>query len=57
MIPLSVAQVAAVTGAVLADGADPAALITAPTVIDSEGGRAEPGSLFAALLRCPDGRA
>jgi UDP-N-acetylmuramoyl-tripeptide--D-alanyl-D-alanine ligase len=47
VIPLSVAQVAAVTGAVLADGADPAALITAPTVIDSR--EVEPGSLFAAL--------
>ena len=47
MIPLSVAQVATATGAVLAELADPTALITGPVVIDSR--EAGPGSLFAAL--------
>jgi UDP-N-acetylmuramoyl-tripeptide--D-alanyl-D-alanine ligase len=47
VIPLSVAQVAELTGAMLADVTDPAALITAPTVIDSR--EVQPGSLFAAL--------
>jgi len=47
VIPLSVAQVAEATGAVLADVPDPAALVTGPVVIDSR--EAAPGSLFAAL--------
>ncbi len=47
MIPLSVAQVAEATGAVLTDVPDPAALVTGPVVIDSR--EAVPGSLFAAL--------
>ncbi|HEY2508074.1 MAG TPA: UDP-N-acetylmuramoyl-tripeptide--D-alanyl-D-alanine ligase [Streptosporangiaceae bacterium] len=47
MIPLSVAQVAQATGASLAGGIDPAALVTGPVVIDSRA--AEAGSLFAAL--------
>ena len=47
MIPLSVAQVAEATGAVLADLPDPAALIAGPVVIDSR--EASRGSLFAAL--------
>ncbi len=47
MIPLSVAQVAEATGAVLADVPDQAALITGPVVIDSR--EASQGSLFAAL--------
>ena len=47
MIPLSVAQIAAATGARLADVPDPAALVTGPVVIDSR--EAAPGSLFAAL--------
>ena len=47
MIPLSVAQIAAVTGARLAGAPDPAALVTGPVVIDSR--EAVPGSLFAAL--------
>ncbi|MGO8959796.1 MAG: UDP-N-acetylmuramoyl-tripeptide--D-alanyl-D-alanine ligase [Streptosporangiaceae bacterium] len=47
MIPLSVAQVAAATGAILADLPDPTAQVTGPVVVDSR--EAEPGSLFAAL--------
>lgn len=47
MIPLSVAQVAAATGAVLSGAPDQAALISGPVVIDSR--EACPGSLFAAL--------
>jgi UDP-N-acetylmuramoyl-tripeptide--D-alanyl-D-alanine ligase len=47
VIPLSVAQVAEATGAVLADVPDPAALVTGPVVIDSR--EAGPGSLFVAL--------
>jgi UDP-N-acetylmuramoyl-tripeptide--D-alanyl-D-alanine ligase len=47
VIPLSVAQIAAATGARLADVSDPAAMVTGPVVIDSRD--AEPGSLFAAL--------
>jgi UDP-N-acetylmuramoyl-tripeptide--D-alanyl-D-alanine ligase len=47
VIPLSVAQVAEATGAVLADVSDPAALVTGPVVIDSR--EAAPGGLFAAL--------
>ena len=47
MIPLSVAQVAEATGAVLADVTDPAALVIGPVVIDSR--EAGPGALFAAL--------
>ena len=47
MIPLSLTDVASVTGAFLAEVPDPAALVTGPVVIDSrEAGR---GSLFAAL--------
>ncbi|HXW47459.1 MAG TPA: UDP-N-acetylmuramoyl-tripeptide--D-alanyl-D-alanine ligase [Streptosporangiaceae bacterium] len=47
MIPLSVAQVAALTGAALADVPDPGATVTGPVVIDSR--EAQPGALFAAL--------
>jgi UDP-N-acetylmuramoyl-tripeptide--D-alanyl-D-alanine ligase len=47
VIALSVAQVAAATGAELADVPDPTALVTGPVVIDSR--QAGPGSLFAAL--------
>jgi len=47
VIPLSVAQVAGATRAVMADVPDPAALISGPVVIDSR--EAGPGSLFAAL--------
>ncbi|MGH3301923.1 MAG: UDP-N-acetylmuramoyl-tripeptide--D-alanyl-D-alanine ligase [Streptosporangiaceae bacterium] len=47
MIPLSLAEVARATGALLADAPDPAALVTGPVVIDSR--EAGPGSLFAAL--------
>ncbi len=47
MIPLSLAEVARVTGALLADVPDPATLVTGPVVIDSR--EAGPGSLFAAL--------
>lgn len=47
MIPLSLAEVAAATGAVLKDVPDPAAMVTGPVVIDSR--EAGPGSLFAAL--------
>jgi UDP-N-acetylmuramoyl-tripeptide--D-alanyl-D-alanine ligase len=47
VIPLSVAQIAAATGAQLAEVPDPDVLITGPVVIDSR--EAAPGSLFAAL--------
>jgi UDP-N-acetylmuramoyl-tripeptide--D-alanyl-D-alanine ligase len=47
VIPLSVAQLAEITGAVLASVPDPAALVSGPVVIDSR--EARPGSLFAAL--------
>jgi UDP-N-acetylmuramoyl-tripeptide--D-alanyl-D-alanine ligase len=47
VIPLPVAQVADLAGAVLADVPDPAALVTGPVVIDSR--EASAGSLFAAL--------
>jgi UDP-N-acetylmuramoyl-tripeptide--D-alanyl-D-alanine ligase len=47
VIPLSVAQLAEITGAVLDEVPDPAALVTGPVVIDSRD--ALPGSLFAAL--------
>jgi UDP-N-acetylmuramoyl-tripeptide--D-alanyl-D-alanine ligase len=47
VIPLPVGQVAELTGAVLADVGDPAALVSGPVVIDSRD--AVPGSLFAAL--------
>ncbi|HEY1639100.1 MAG TPA: UDP-N-acetylmuramoyl-tripeptide--D-alanyl-D-alanine ligase [Streptosporangiaceae bacterium] len=47
MIPLSVAQLAEITGAVLDEVPDPAAVVTGPVVIDSRD--AQPGSLFAAL--------
>jgi UDP-N-acetylmuramoyl-tripeptide--D-alanyl-D-alanine ligase len=47
VIPLSVAEIAELTGAHLADGPDPAALVSGPVVIDSR--EAVPGGLFAAL--------
>jgi UDP-N-acetylmuramoyl-tripeptide--D-alanyl-D-alanine ligase len=47
VIPLSLAEIARATGAQLADGADPAELVTGPVVIDSR--EVAPGSLFAAL--------
>jgi len=47
VIPLSLAEVARVTGGQLAGVADPAVLVTGPVVIDSR--EAAPGSLFAAL--------
>ena len=47
MIPLSLAQVAEITGARLADVPDPDVLVTGPVVIDSR--EAGQGSLFAAL--------
>jgi UDP-N-acetylmuramoyl-tripeptide--D-alanyl-D-alanine ligase len=47
VIPLSVAEIAAATGARLADVPDPAALVTGPVIIDSR--EAARGSLFAAL--------
>ncbi len=47
MIPLSLADVARATGALLADVPDAARLVTGPVVIDSR--EARPGSLFAAL--------
>jgi UDP-N-acetylmuramoyl-tripeptide--D-alanyl-D-alanine ligase len=47
VIPLSVAEVAELTGAVLADVPDPGVLLAGPVVIDSRD--AKPGSLFAAL--------
>jgi UDP-N-acetylmuramoyl-tripeptide--D-alanyl-D-alanine ligase len=47
VIPLTVEQIAAATGAQLADVPDPHVLVTGPVVIDSR--EVEPGSLFAAL--------
>jgi UDP-N-acetylmuramoyl-tripeptide--D-alanyl-D-alanine ligase len=47
VIPLSLAEVARVTGAQLTDGADATTLVTGPVVIDSR--EAGPGGLFAAL--------
>jgi UDP-N-acetylmuramoyl-tripeptide--D-alanyl-D-alanine ligase len=47
VIPLSVGQIAGLTGAAQDLVADPAALVTGPVVIDSR--QAVPGSLFAAL--------
>jgi UDP-N-acetylmuramoyl-tripeptide--D-alanyl-D-alanine ligase len=47
VIPLSVGQIAEITGAVRDPAADPAATVTGPVVIDSR--QAGPGSLFAAL--------
>jgi UDP-N-acetylmuramoyl-tripeptide--D-alanyl-D-alanine ligase len=47
VIPLPVGQVAELTGAVLADVADPAVLVSGPVVIDSRD--VVPGGLFAAL--------
>jgi UDP-N-acetylmuramoyl-tripeptide--D-alanyl-D-alanine ligase len=47
VIPLTVEQIAAATGAELADVPDPHVLVTGPVVIDSR--EVEPGSLFAAL--------
>ena len=47
MIPVSLAEIARVTGARLDGGADPAAVVTGPVVIDSR--RAAPGGLFAAV--------
>ena len=47
MIPLTVEQIAAATGAQLADAPDLDVLVTGPVVIDSR--EVEPGSLFAAL--------
>lgn len=47
MIPLPIAEVAEITGAVVHLVPDPAAEVTGPVVIDSR--EAEPGSLFAAL--------
>jgi len=47
VIPLSLAEVARVTGAQLVGVPDPATLVTGPVVIDSR--EAGPGSLFAAL--------
>jgi UDP-N-acetylmuramoyl-tripeptide--D-alanyl-D-alanine ligase len=47
VIPLSLADVARATGALLADVPDAATLVTGPVVIDSR--EAGPGSLFAAL--------
>jgi len=47
VIPLSLAQIATITGARLDHVADPAAVVPGPVVIDSR--RAVPGALFAAL--------
>jgi UDP-N-acetylmuramoyl-tripeptide--D-alanyl-D-alanine ligase len=47
VIPLSVRQIAEITGATADRVADPAALVTGPVIIDSR--QAVPGSLFAAL--------
>jgi UDP-N-acetylmuramoyl-tripeptide--D-alanyl-D-alanine ligase len=47
VIPLSVAQVAEITGAELVQVSDPGALISGPVIIDSRAATA--GSLFAAL--------
>ena len=47
MIPLTVAEIAEITGAACDPGADLAAVVSGPVIIDSR--QAEPGSLFAAL--------
>ena len=47
MIALSLDEIARVTGARLDGGADPAAVVTGPVVIDSR--RVGPGGLFAAV--------
>jgi UDP-N-acetylmuramoyl-tripeptide--D-alanyl-D-alanine ligase len=47
VIPLSLDEIARVTGARLDGGAEPAAVVTGPVVIDSR--RVGPGSLFAAV--------
>ena len=47
MIPLSVGQIAGITGAKADRVADPAVLVTGPVIADSR--QAVPGSLFAAL--------
>jgi UDP-N-acetylmuramoyl-tripeptide--D-alanyl-D-alanine ligase len=47
VIPLTVAQVAAAVGGVLADAPDPGALVRGPVVADSR--RAAPGALFVAV--------
>ncbi len=47
MIPLSLAQIATITGAALDQVADPGVVARGPVVIDSR--RAAPGGLFAAL--------
>ena len=47
MIPLSLAQIATITGAALDHVADPGVVVRGPVVIDSR--RAGPGGLFAAL--------
>jgi UDP-N-acetylmuramoyl-tripeptide--D-alanyl-D-alanine ligase len=47
VIPLSVAQLAEMTGAALDQVPDPGAIVSGPVVIDSR--EAEPGALFAAL--------
>jgi UDP-N-acetylmuramoyl-tripeptide--D-alanyl-D-alanine ligase len=48
VIPLEVGDVARLTGGQLADGADAAARVTGPVVIDSR--RVEPGGLFACVV-------
>ena len=47
MIPLSLEEIARITGARLDGGTDPSAVVFGPVVIDSR--RAAPGSLFAAV--------
>jgi UDP-N-acetylmuramoyl-tripeptide--D-alanyl-D-alanine ligase len=47
LIPLSLDEIARITGARLDGGADPAAVVSGPVVIDSR--RAGPGGLFAAV--------
>jgi UDP-N-acetylmuramoyl-tripeptide--D-alanyl-D-alanine ligase len=47
LIPLSIAQLAQITGAELDDVPDAGAVVTGPVVIDSR--EAQPGALFAAL--------
>jgi UDP-N-acetylmuramoyl-tripeptide--D-alanyl-D-alanine ligase len=47
MIPMSVAQIAEITGARADLVSDPGAMVTGPVIIDSR--QARPGSLFAAL--------
>src|SRR4051794_41695664 len=48
MIPLDLGDVARLTGGRLADGADPAALVSGPVVIDSR--RVESNGLFVCLV-------